>query len=253
MHEVTTVEEVRRLFGSQFDEDIKNDLPGMEIGTQHKYFFNILVDFKPGDVLTVNIAQPTLTATEGSSFSGRVANFVNSNAANTTAADFSATIDWGDGTTTVGTVTGSGSTFSVSGSHIYADEGTFTVSVALTDINDDGSGQATATATATSTANIAEADALTGTGTTLAARNKCVPSMRSDSRHRQAASKIAKISRLSIALRNHAHTVIGSRGRLMPSARKSIVVTVKFSALSKAPNTKRAALPSHRLIPASGG
>jgi hypothetical protein len=49
MHEVTTVEEVRRLFGSQFDEDIKNGLPGMEIGTQHKYFFNILVDFKPGD------------------------------------------------------------------------------------------------------------------------------------------------------------------------------------------------------------
>jgi len=49
MHEVTTMEEVRRLFGSQFDEDIKNGVPGMEIGTQHKYFFNILVDFKPGD------------------------------------------------------------------------------------------------------------------------------------------------------------------------------------------------------------
>jgi len=49
MHEITTVAEVRRLFGSRFEEEIKTGAPGMEIGTQHKYVFNILLDFKPED------------------------------------------------------------------------------------------------------------------------------------------------------------------------------------------------------------
>lgn len=49
IHEVTTVAEVKRLFGPIIDEAIKVDVPGMEIGTQHKYGLNILVDFKPED------------------------------------------------------------------------------------------------------------------------------------------------------------------------------------------------------------
>lgn len=49
MHELTPVAEVRRLFGPRIDEAIKVDVPGMEIGTQHKYGLNILVDFKPED------------------------------------------------------------------------------------------------------------------------------------------------------------------------------------------------------------
>jgi hypothetical protein len=49
MHELTSVAEVRRLFGPKIDEEIRVDVPGMEIGTQHKYGFNILVDFKPED------------------------------------------------------------------------------------------------------------------------------------------------------------------------------------------------------------
>jgi len=49
MHEPTTVAEVKRLFGDRFDAEIKVGVPGMEIGTQHKYAFNILVDFKPGE------------------------------------------------------------------------------------------------------------------------------------------------------------------------------------------------------------
>lgn len=47
MHEVTSVDEMRRLFGRMIDEAIKVDVPGMEIGTQHKYGFDILVDFTP--------------------------------------------------------------------------------------------------------------------------------------------------------------------------------------------------------------
>jgi hypothetical protein len=49
MHEITTVAEVRRLFGDRFEAAIKANSIGMEIGTQHKYSFDIFVDFKPGD------------------------------------------------------------------------------------------------------------------------------------------------------------------------------------------------------------
>jgi len=49
MHEVTTVAEMKRLFPELTEEAIKVDVPGMEIGTQHKYGFNILLDFKPND------------------------------------------------------------------------------------------------------------------------------------------------------------------------------------------------------------
>src|SRR6266436_4092101 len=47
IHELTSVAEVRRLFGDRFDAEITLAPPGMEIGTQHKYAFNILLDFKP--------------------------------------------------------------------------------------------------------------------------------------------------------------------------------------------------------------
>jgi len=47
MHEITTPAEMKRLYGLMIEEAIKVDVPGMEIGTQHKYAFNILLDFKP--------------------------------------------------------------------------------------------------------------------------------------------------------------------------------------------------------------
>jgi hypothetical protein len=50
MHEVTSVAEMKRLYGAIIDAAIKVDVPGMEIGTQHKYAFNILLDFKPEEV-----------------------------------------------------------------------------------------------------------------------------------------------------------------------------------------------------------
>lgn len=46
MHATTTVEQVRQTFGTIFDGDIAGGLPGMEIGTQHKYGFSVLADFK---------------------------------------------------------------------------------------------------------------------------------------------------------------------------------------------------------------
>jgi hypothetical protein len=49
MHELTSVAEMKRLYGALIDDAVKVDVPGMEIGTQHKYAFNILLDFKPGE------------------------------------------------------------------------------------------------------------------------------------------------------------------------------------------------------------
>jgi hypothetical protein len=90
----------------------------------------------------------TFTVLAGSPFNGAVATFTDANTANT-AGDFTATIDWGDGTTTPGVVSGGGGTFTVSGTHTYATAGSYPVVVTLTD---DAPG--TATATVTSTANV---------------------------------------------------------------------------------------------------
>jgi hypothetical protein len=51
MHELTSPAEMKRLFGPRIDEAIKVDVPGMEIGTQHKYGFDILIDFKPEEAM----------------------------------------------------------------------------------------------------------------------------------------------------------------------------------------------------------
>jgi uncharacterized repeat protein (TIGR01451 family) len=47
------------------------------------------------------------------------------------ASAFAATIAWGDGTTSLGTVIQAGPTYSVQGRHAYADEGTYTVTVTV--------------------------------------------------------------------------------------------------------------------------
>jgi hypothetical protein len=64
---------------------------------------------------------PMATMSEGTTFAGPVASFIDSGSLDT-ASKFSATIDWGDGTTTAGVVTGAGGNFMVSGSHTYMDE-----------------------------------------------------------------------------------------------------------------------------------
>src|SRR6202011_3368940 len=61
-------------------------------------------------------------ATEATALNGvEVATFADTSGSHV-ASDYTATINWGDGTTTPGTVSGSGQSFSVTGSHTYADE-----------------------------------------------------------------------------------------------------------------------------------
>ena len=95
----------------------------------------------------------SLTADNISGFSGQpinnaqVATFTDTYAGNV-ASDFTATVDWGDGTTTTGTVSGSSGSFTVDGSHTYATAGTDQINVSVAD---DGFGTATASGTATAT------------------------------------------------------------------------------------------------------
>src|SRR5438105_208874 len=60
--------------------------------------------------------------------------------------DFTATINWGDSSTSSGTVSGSGGSFSVASTHTYAEEGNYPISIAVTD-----AGGQTATITGTAT------------------------------------------------------------------------------------------------------
>jgi VCBS repeat-containing protein len=74
---------------------------------------------------------------------GVVARFTDTNLAST-AGDFIASIDWGDGTTTTGTIDDVSGVITVSGTHSYANSGKYALAVTLAD--DDGSASATASA-----------------------------------------------------------------------------------------------------------
>lgn len=101
----------------------------------------------------VNVADAALSATGRSlvtpnPVSGVVASFFDSDGTNTTtdgnqdSTDYSASIDWGDGTITAGTISPNGTGFDVSGTHAYATQGFHTIT---SNIQDVGGARATAT------------------------------------------------------------------------------------------------------------
>ena len=90
----------------------------------------------------------------------QVATFTDGNLADT-AGSFTATIDWGDGTTTTGTIVGSNGSFTVDGGHTYADEGSFSAIATVTRTSDN------ATVVASGGVAVAEDDVLSGQGTTI--------------------------------------------------------------------------------------
>jgi len=87
------------------------------------------------------VPAPTATArsfqsAEGTAATSTVADFAGGQA------PFTAAVNWGDGSSSAGSITGS----SVAGTHTYAEEGSYTVSVTVTDARGlSGSGSATAT------------------------------------------------------------------------------------------------------------
>jgi hypothetical protein len=84
---------------------------------------------------SITASGTTFTATEGASFAGTVATFADPDTA-ATAAEYAATIDWGDGSaTTSGVITGGAGSFNVSGTHTYTEEGGYRVTVTISDVD----------------------------------------------------------------------------------------------------------------------
>jgi Bacterial Ig-like domain (group 1) len=82
----------------------------------------------------ITVTGTTFNAIEGNSVSAVVATVTDPDPAST-ASEYSATIDWGDGSpTSAGTLSGpTGGPFDVNGTHTYVEEGTYTVTVKVTD------------------------------------------------------------------------------------------------------------------------
>ncbi len=82
---------------------------------------------------TLTLASATASAVEGVPANGVVvATFTDPNLSHQ-AGDYTATIDWGDGNTSGGFVDGSSGNFTVIGAYAYADPGTYSVVVTVTD------------------------------------------------------------------------------------------------------------------------
>ena len=109
--------------------------------------------------LTPSATQPTIpNSTTNKSFTAVVGSFTDANPMALTS-DFTTVINWGDGSpTSSGTVSepgGIGTTFDVSGTHTYATNGTYTISVKVTDV-----GGSTAGSTATIMNTVSDYDAV---------------------------------------------------------------------------------------------
>ena len=94
--------------------------------------FSMVSNFSPTGVTALPIS-----ASGGSTFSGRTGTPVGGTLAtfsadsSDVAGNFTATVDWGDGSSTAGTVGGSGGSFTVTGTHVYAAGGSFPITVTI--------------------------------------------------------------------------------------------------------------------------
>jgi hypothetical protein len=92
-------------------------------------------------------------------FSGQVASFTNTDTS-TNASNYTATVDWGDGTSpSTGTVTGGPGSFTVTAGHTYTKPGSYPVKVTIT-----GGDDPTTTASNTVTATVSSPPTLTVAG-----------------------------------------------------------------------------------------
>jgi len=96
-------------------------------------FACVLIPGVAGAFITGITPQP-VAATAGVSFTGPVATFVESDAS-FTPSDYTASINWGDATSSAGTVSGGSGAFTVTGSHVYAAGGPYTITVTVTSTN----------------------------------------------------------------------------------------------------------------------
>ena len=110
---------------------------GLRAGTST--YFSLEGKVTPGIIVVIDppitARGLTFNATEGQTFSGAVATFTDPDP-KSTATEYIATIDWGDSSTSAGTISGpTGGPFTVSGTHMYAEEGGYAVTVTITDVD----------------------------------------------------------------------------------------------------------------------
>ncbi|HEV3344959.1 MAG TPA: DUF4214 domain-containing protein, partial [Pirellulales bacterium] len=141
---------------------------------EREYTLSVAISDTNGNTATVDpvatVADPSvsatavaISATEGASATVNVATFTDPGGAETIS-NYSATINWGDGTTAAaGSVTLNNGVFTVNGSHTFAEAGTLEVSVTITQ-----GAPATSSTSVTSTASVSLADTLTATNMTVA-------------------------------------------------------------------------------------
>ncbi len=79
------------------------------------------------------VVSPAITTTSKNPSNLAVATFTHANGVEPTGA-FTATINWGDGKTSTGTITLSGTTYTVIGSHRYSNGGSHTITTTVTEI-----------------------------------------------------------------------------------------------------------------------
>ena len=109
---------------------------------------------------TINASGTSVSSTEGLLFNGTVATFTDTNP-NVTLNNLNATIDWGDGSqTSTGNITLNNGTYSVQGSHTYAEEGNNTLTIHITDSNDNTTATAISSDTTTDQAVTASTNSL---------------------------------------------------------------------------------------------
>jgi hypothetical protein len=139
--------------GDPFGRDTQDDFET----TQAPGSFQFAQVVAPPSDEPITASGTTFTATEGTSFSGDIASFTDPDP-NATANEYAATIDWGDGASSSGTITGpTGGPFTVAGTHTYTEEGSSPVKVTIADVD-----TSTNSAMADSTAVIGDA-AITST------------------------------------------------------------------------------------------
>jgi hypothetical protein len=91
---------------------------------------------EPGWTATVadaSLAAQGKTINTTNPFNGTIATFTDADPGGTVT-DYAATVDWGDGTTSPGTIAADGAGFDVNGTHVYAQLGPYTVTVHACDV-----------------------------------------------------------------------------------------------------------------------
>ena len=134
------------------------------------YTAHLVVDDNDGDAsataqvaATIGDATPVVTNISPlAGVEGQTASFTGTFSDSGMLDSHTATIDWGDGTTTAGTVSEAGGLGTVAATHAYAEEGNYTVKLTVAD-DDHVAGTLTATATVSdATPSVLTASALTG-------------------------------------------------------------------------------------------